>query len=36
MISPWLVYLNGEKIHAGIAYKKIKLLEHSNSMLIAY
>lgn len=28
--------LNGEKIHAGISYKKIKLLEHSNSMLIAY
>ena len=28
--------LNGEKIHSGISYKKIKLLEHSNSMLIAY
>lgn len=28
--------LSGEKIHAGISYKKIKLLEHSNSMLIAY
>lgn len=28
--------LNGEKIHAGISYKKLKLLEHSNSMLIAY
>ena len=28
--------LNGEKIHAGISYKKIKLLERSNSMLIAY
>ena len=28
--------LNGEKIHAGISYKKIKLLEHNNSMLIAY
>ena len=28
--------LNGEKIHAGMSYKKIKLLEHSNSMLIAY
>lgn len=28
--------LNGEKMHAGISYKKIKLLEHSNSMLIAY
>mgnify|MGYP003557480088 CR=1 FL=1 len=28
--------LNGERIHAGISYKKLKLLEHSNSMLIAY
>ena len=28
--------LSGEKIHAGISYKKIKLLEHSNSMLISY
>ena len=28
--------LSGEKIHAGISYKKIKLLERSNSMLIAY
>ena len=28
--------LNGEKIHAGISYKKIKLLERSNYMLIAY
>lgn len=28
--------LNGEKIHAGISYKKIKLLEHSNSMLMSY
>ena len=28
--------LNGEKIHTGISYKKLKLLEHSNSMLIAY
>lgn len=28
--------LNGEKIHAGISYKKLKLLEHSNSILIAY
>jgi len=28
--------LNGESIHAGISYKKIKLLEHSNSMLISY
>ena len=28
--------LSGEKIHAGISYKKIKLLEHSNSMLMAY
>lgn len=27
---------NREKIHTGISYKKIKLLEHSNSMLIAY
>ena len=28
--------LNGEKLHAGISYKKIKLLERSSSMLIAY
>ena len=28
--------LNREKIHAGISYKKLKLLEHSNYMLIAY
>lgn len=28
--------LNGKKIHAGISYKKIKLLEHSNSILIVY
>lgn len=28
--------LNGEKIHAGISYKKLKLLAHSNSMLISY
>lgn len=28
--------LNGEKIRAGISYKKIKLLEHSNPMLVAY
>ena len=28
--------LNREKIHVGISYKKLKLLEHSNSMLIAY
>ena len=28
--------LNGEKIHVGISYKKLKLLEHSNSMLISY
>lgn len=28
--------LNGEKIHAGISYKKIKLLEHSNFMLMSY
>lgn len=28
--------LSGEKIHAGISYKKIKLLEHSNSVLISY
>lgn len=28
--------LNGEKIHAGISYKKIKLLEHSNYMLMSY
>ena len=28
--------LSGEKIHAGISYKKIKLLGHINSMLMAY
>lgn len=28
--------LSGEKIRASISYKKLKLLEHSNSMLIAY
>ena len=28
--------LNGERIHAGISYKKLKLLEHSNSMLVSY
>ena len=27
--------LNGEKIHAGISYKKIKLLEKRKSILIA-
>lgn len=27
---------SGEKIHVGISYKKLKLLEHSNYMLIAY
>ena len=28
--------LSGEKIHAGISYKKLRLLEHSNYMLIAH
>lgn len=28
--------LDGERIHAGISYKKLKLLEHSNFMLVSY